>query len=360
MNKNQCVRNFFLKQELNVVPSSYALIRAFEDMGYEVDQRPVTLGEDLSHYDEVVIYIHSPKAFCQFLWSGLYAVHARPDAIFAFDDWQVKQIMYSIKSYNDYLIEEDYVKAYKDYYFDLWQGRESREEVALYSAQYREACERILRKENRLLISAFAGGNVDALNLDWKGNVFTFNPNPYHLNRTPENNFGVEKVKTFDDFFGGDEEAVKKHEWNFASLVQKKTRAWVDKQGVKSWPINYYGSKRNEEKCERLTEDQMCRKFSTQWGILYPGYGKMCESGWWRARPLQVADAGSILVGEKPELMIYYRDASLIQSASTVEGLTDAQLEKLARWQREALYANHPLDKSVTRRELEAVLDAPR
>jgi hypothetical protein len=360
LNKNQCVRDFWRKQELKVVPSHYALAHALEDMGFEVDQRPVVIGEDLSQYDEVITYIHSPKAFCQFLWSGLWAVYARQDAIFAFDDWQTDQIMYSIKSYHDYFVAGDLDKAFKDYYFDLWQGKESKEEVAKYAAQYKEACELILERKNRLLISAFAGGDLSLLKLNWKGEVFTFNPNPYHFNRTPENNYGVEKVATFDDFFGVDEEdAGKKREWNFASLVQKKTRKWVESQGVKSWPITYYGSKRNEEKCERLTEDQMCKKFNAQWGVLMPGYFHS-GSGWWRARPLQVADAGSILVGDKRELMVYYKDAALIQSASTIESLTDSQLTKLAQWQREAIYSVHPLDKAVTRSELTAALDAPR
>ena len=86
MNKLQCTKDFFLKQQLQVVPSHYSTIRCLEDMGYEVEQRPVRLGEDLSGYDEVIVYIHSIQAFCQYLWAGLYAVHARPNCILAFDD----------------------------------------------------------------------------------------------------------------------------------------------------------------------------------------------------------------------------------------------------------------------------------
>jgi hypothetical protein len=361
MNKNQTHNDYFLKQELKVVPSHYALFRSLEDMGYDVEQRVVNIGEDLSHYDEVIIYIHSPKAFCQFLWSGLYAIAARPNAIFAFDDWQIDQIMYSIKSYKDYFDEGDLEKAYKDYYFDLWQGKETKEEVAKWTDSYVKACEQILTKSNRLLVSAFAGGDISLLKTGWPADkIFTFNPNPYHLNRTPENDYGVEKVVTFDDLFGSNDGPVeKKKEWNFASLVQKKTRKWVDSQGVKDWPITYYGSKRNEEKCERLTEDQMCKKFHEQWGILMPGYFHS-GSGWWRARPLQVADAGSVLVGDKKELMLYYGDASLIKTAREVEVMSADELKELAESQKKALYKLHPLDKMVTQAELTKVLNAPQ
>ena len=52
MNKNQCVEDFYLRQQLKVVPSHYSLIRCLRDMGHEVEQRVVEIGEDLSQYDE--------------------------------------------------------------------------------------------------------------------------------------------------------------------------------------------------------------------------------------------------------------------------------------------------------------------
>jgi len=212
MNKLQCTKDFFLQQQLQVVPSHYSLIRCLEDMGYEVEQRPVRLGENLDHYDEVVVYIHSIQAFCQFLWSGLYAVHARPNCILAFDDWQFKQIYSTIETYKEKLEAND-EGVFRQYLFDLWQGVEDKETVASYKEQYIDACNIITSKENRLLVSAFAGGDMSTLELGWKEeNVYTYNPNPYHLNRRADNGYGTGSVG-LDSFFGDTPE--KRNEMEF-------------------------------------------------------------------------------------------------------------------------------------------------
>lgn len=356
MNKNQCVKDFYLSQQLQVVPSHYSLIRCLEDMGYEVEQRHVELGEDISHYDEVIVYIHSIQAFCQFLWSGLYAVSQRPNCILAFDDWQFNSIYTTIGSYSKQL-KENNEKTYRQYLFDLWQGKETPEEVKKYHQQYIEACDIIESKNNRLLISAFAGGDLGLLNLDWDPDkCYQYNPNPYHLNRTKENNWGTGET-ALSMFFDSEEKVL---EWNFASLVQNKTRKWLNEQNPEdwSWPINYFGSKRGEFKSERKTEGEMCEVFSKQWGCLMPGYFHS-GSGWWRARPLQVADAGSIIIGDKDEMMVYYKDESIASlRAEDIEAMDVTQLQNTAKMQRDALYDNHPLDKNVEQEELRRVLEA--
>lgn len=89
-----------------------------------------------------------------------------------------------------------------------------------------------------------------------------------------------------------------------------------------------------------------------------PGYFH-AGSGWWRARPLQIADVESILIGEPKEMMLYYRDESLANlRASDIAQLSDSQLVEIATAQREAIYRNHPLDKDVARQELNAVLNS--
>lgn len=81
-------------------------------------------------------------------------------------------------------------------------------------------------------------------------------------------------------------------------------------------------------------------------------------SGWWRARPAQCADAGSILIGDPAELFIYYRDEELssILPMDLVD-MTDKQLTDFSQAQKEALYYNHPLNKEVEQEELSRVLD---
>lgn len=363
MNAAQCKRDYFLQQELQVVPSHYALIRCLEDMGYEVEQRAVALGEDLSQYDDVIVYMHSIQAFCQRLYGGLYAIAARPDAILAFDDWQVDQIY---RSFDDYLGDLQNHKTdaegksgpFREYLLSLYQGSESKEEIEKYKDMYVEACKIALAKKNRLLISAFDRGDLGLLKLEWDpSRVYRFNPNPYHLNRAPTNGYGEEgSLAAFADDVVNPVDKIR--EWNFASLVQKKTKKWLQQQNIKKWKINYYGARRGEEvKQERLTEADMCRVYSAQWGCLMPGYFHS-GSGWWRARPLQVADAGSILVCDEREGKVY-GDAYLLK-AGEVEEMNLEQLIKTARMQKECLYDNHPLDRKVTRAEISAILGADK
>ena len=87
-----------------------------------------------------------------------------------------------------------------------------------------------------------------------------------------------------------------------------------------------------------------------------PGYFH-AGSGWWRARPLQVADAGSILIGEPKEMMLYYGDEGLanIRAADIVE-MSDRMLDQIACDQKAALYKMHPLNKDIQKSEIEACL----
>ena len=355
MNKLQCTKDFFLKQQLQVVPSHYSLIRCLEDMDYEVEQRSVKLGEDLSGYDEVVVYIHSIQAFCQFLWAGLYAVKARPDCIIAFDDWQWPQIFSGIETYQNKM-ETDCPTIFRDYLFDLWQGEEDKETVMKYKDDYIEACNIITSRNNRLLVSAFDGGDLGLLNLGWKEeNVYRFNPIPYHLNRKEENGYGTGTVD-LGGFF--DAPAEKEKVWNFASLVQEKTRKWLKLQQPEDWKWEtiFYGAKRGKFKSERKTESEMVKVFGKNWGCLMPGYFH-AGSGWWRARPLQVADADSILIGDKKEMMVYYNDEALAGlRVQDIEAMTDEELAATAKAQRDALYLNHPLDKDIQKAEIQKVL----
>jgi hypothetical protein len=359
MNALQTRKDGFLKQELRVVPSHYSVIRVLEDMGYEVEQRPTALGEDLSSYDEVIIYIHSIQAFCQQLYSGLYAIATRPNCIIAFDDWQIDQIYASFSQYLKEVEDPESEKPFREYLLELYLGGEDLDTIKKYRQQYIDACKLVLSKTNRLLVSAFDHGDLGLLNLGWSPDrVFRFNPNPYHLNRAPDNSYGeADGLSLFIDNDVG--YAAKQRAWNFASLVQKKTQKWLKQQNVKDWPISFYGARRGtEEKQERLTEADMCRVYNSQWGCLMPGYFH-AGSGWWRARPLQLADAGSILVCDDKEGAVY-GEAYVGLTAEKVEGMDLETLIKTARSQRDCLYEKHPLDKSVTRREFSAVLEATK
>ena len=156
INQAQTQRDFYLRQQLQVVPSHYGLIRCLEDMGWEVDQRPVTIGEDLSGYDEVIVYIHNLQSFAARIWSGLWTISQRPDCILAFDDWQFKGMIDSIIKYKESIIEDN--KPFRKYLFDHYGGPEGEDVIKAHAQDYIDGCTIVENRNNRLLVSAFAGG----------------------------------------------------------------------------------------------------------------------------------------------------------------------------------------------------------
>lgn len=331
MNKNQCTFDYYLKQQLQVVPSHYSLIRCLRDMGHEVDQREVDIGENLDMYDEVILFIHNPKGFAGFVYNALWALHCHPNAILAFDDWQTESIYTGLVELRGNMFRP-YIK---DAHVRIPENVESFEGIFVSSI------DRISAKTNRLLVSAFAGGDI-SLVLDYpKELIFGYNPNPYHFNRQ------VSSLNCLDS---------KDRSFNFAGLVQMKTKRWLKAQEIEKtgWNLKQYGSRKDGQ--DRVVEGDMVNIYGGQWGILMPGYFH-AGSGWWRARPLQVADAGSILIGDPTEMMIYYKDAYLagIRAIDLVD-MTDVQLEELAKAQRDALYENHPLNKETQQIELNSCL----
>jgi len=334
MNKLQCTKDFYLEQQLKVIPSHYSLIRCLEDMGHTVTQRHVEIGETLDEFDEVIVFIHNPSGFAGYVYNALWAISQVPNCILAFDDWQTDSI------YSGLVALKDPAKLFRQYVKDSHKFVPA--DVEKYEKTFLESIDKVESKTNRMLISAFSGGDLSLL-IDYpKELLFPYNPNPYHLNRQPEVN----------PLFPEPRERV----FNFAGLVQDKTKKWLKAQGVDkhSWPLKQYGSRKDGQ--DRVTEDVMVTIYSQQWGILMPGYFH-AGSGWWRARPLQVADAGSILIGEPKEMMLYYNDERLANiQAKDIVDLSDSELEQLAKDQRDALYQSHPLDKDTQKAELNACL----
>jgi hypothetical protein len=340
MNKLQCTKDFYESQQLKVVPSHYSLIRCLEDMGHKVTQRHVEIGESLNEYDEVICFIHNPAGFAGFVYNALWAISQKPNCILAFDDWQVDSIYSGLLALKD--PEKLFRKYVKEGHAAIPDNIEDHKDVLL------AAIDKVESKTNRMLISAFSGGDLGLL-IDYpKELLFSYNPNPYHLNRQPEEMGGT--------LFFDEDPAPKEKVFNFAGLVQDKTKKWLKAQGVDktSWPLKQYGSRKDGQ--DRVTEDVMVNIYSQQWGILMPGYFH-AGSGWWRARPLQVADAGSILIGDPKEMVLYYGNQKLANlQAKDIVNMTDSELEDVADEQKTAIYKLHPLDKNVQKAEIDACL----
>ena len=355
LNREQNVEDYFEGKELKILNSHYSLIRCLRDKGFEVEQRPVTIGEDLSGYHEVIVYLHSLQSFCQHLYDGMYAIKARPDCIMAFDDWQVDQVLASFVQFKRNLLDEERYSPFRPYLLELYYGNSDEATIRKHKQDYIDACDIIMARQNRLLICAFAGGDLTKLKTGWpEDRMFQYNPNPYNLNRRPESNYGEGGLSSFfsDPDVGY---ANKIKGWVFSSLIHNKTRKWLDNQKA-TWPVLTYGGRRGEFKSMRVTEPDMCRAYNLHWGCLMPAYYH-AGSGWWRSRVQQVVDARSILYCEDAEGSVY-GEAFTGMNIADIEQMDLKQLEELAKYQHECLYDNHPLDKFVQQRELTRVLDS--
>ena len=378
-NKNQCTRKFYLRQQLKVVPSHYSLMNCLLDMGHEVEQRQVVLGEDLSGYDEVIVFIAGPRQLvATTVYEGLYAISQHPNCILAFDDWQVPDLFKGVAKCDG---KPDELFAQ----FILDVNKKTLEDVKPYEGDFMAALQVITKMQNRMLISAFQTEHLNDpafgphLLFDKiaypRDRLFTFNPNPYHRNRTwgDDHHEGAEDPTWRAPLLSYTVGPVptKERRFNFASLVQSKTQKWLKKQGytgnpkndeegtIGGWAVDLYGSKAETQK--RLTEDQMVGVIARDWGCLMPGY-EHAGSGWWRARPLQCADVGSILIGDEKEMRVYYGEHYPFYElkASDLTLATDDDLRDIAETQKRCLYETHPLDKDVQRAELAAVLTASK
>lgn len=354
-------------------------------MGHQVDHRTVSLGEDLTQYDEVIVYIASPnQRVAKRFYEGLWTISQHPKCILSFDDWQVGKMWKDLCK----------VKMFGD--FVLKTNGKSLEDVRDYEKELKEGLEIVLKKENRILIAAYSTEHLDEpedygphVLFDQIGypreKVFVFNPNPYHRNRSwedleldGEENPEWKPVKK-KKMIG--KRPKKECRFNFASLVQSATQKWLKQQRcgvVKSrarpgakikatqtrncighWPVDLYGSRSSGQK--RLTEDSMIKVLTRDWGCLMPKYSHS-GSGWWRARPLQCADAGSVLIGDDKELAVLYGWSYPFYGLTALEvsQMVEEELEEVAEVQRELLERNHPPDRGAQRRELEEVLRAEK
>jgi len=335
MNRAQCTEDNYKTQQLKL-PIHASMLACLRDMGHEVEQRLVNIGEKLDHYDKVIVLLHNPGTFSYACFNGWYAVSQRPDAILGFDDWQTDALWNS----NFSSATADDSRIYRQYVLDN-VGKNIGDHFEENKPLIRKGLQSIASKTHKILVPAFKGGDLSSLIPGGYPSelMFSYNPNPYNKN-----------VKHFVD------PKDKKREFNFASLMQDKTQKWLKKNGPTTWPINFYGSRKHKQ--VRLTEDEICKVFAEQWASLLPGYWHE-NSGWWRFRHLQVADAGSILVGNPKELEIIYKDKDLASvKATDVEQMDLSQLTALAEAQREAIYAAHPLDKAVQRAEFTKVLES--
>lgn len=326
-----CTRNFHEKSQIGLCTAHYSFVECLEDMGWQVDQRPVTAGEDLSGYDKVVVFMMHVSPYNTYMYGALWAIAQRPDAYLAIEDWQ------SPKNINTWSKDIDKVleSITNDYYINNVVAEKQLKPE--WKSAFRDALSTIASGTRPVTLPAHLGGDFKMLFPNWvDSEVHSWYAPAYTLHRVPA-------PSLFDE--------PKQRIFNFAGLIQSETEKWFNNvtKGA-TWQIMQYGSKTKKQK--RLTEQEMVSVFKDQWGILMAGYWH-AGSGWWRARPQQTADVGSIMICEDKEGAIF-GEPYVGLTCAKLEAMTDAELEKLAKDQKEAYYSSQPMDKSITRKQIEA------
>jgi hypothetical protein len=271
----------------------------------EVDARPVTVGEDLSQYDKIILYlapirgfvgVHAPGA----MWA--YAMY-HDKVVLSFDDWQIREIMVSFQA-----TLATYDKTIDDHKFG-WKG------IDLIKSDLKEEYRQIVEHFSRwdlkepMLVPYYPGGDLNLLHLPGK-DVHQFNPAAYFRGR-----------------YGELQEAgLKKKQWILAALHDHQS--WLKKQKLQ-WPVLQFGAKKLGQ--PRLKESELFQHYADSWGVLSPKY-YTCGSGWWRARHGFSADALCIVAGAPEELAMLGNEYTL--SPQEIESLSDSDLSALAQEQR--------------------------
>ena len=329
-----CTKNFHKSSQIGLCTAHFSLVECLESMGHEVEQRPVRIGEDLSVYDKVVVFLMHISPFNTHIYSALWTIAQRDDVLFAIEDWQSPKNINTWKNNIDKVVDS----VTNDYYVNnVVAEKELRPE---WKADFKKAFTMIANMDRPITLPAHLGGDFKMLFSDWDNDkIHSWFPPPFTLHRKPRTTlFDDDKAKIF----------------NFAGLIQSETEKWFNRITAEAkWEIKQYGSKNKKQ--VRLSEEDMVTTFNEQWGILMAGYWH-AGSGWWRARPQQVADCESILICDDKEASIF-GEPYIGLTCKKIEQLSEGQLEKLAFEQKIAYYESQPMNKEITIKQVEDYLN---
>lgn len=313
--KLHCVRDHYLSQQLKVVPSELALVSILEELGHEVTQSPITWGQDLDAYDKVLTYLGPTDSFVPGHSDGMFWVlHNRPDCGVLIDDYQCSRIL---------LDKLD--GKWKEAFVKQMNGLTNRDLVDSVHTDW--------MKNKKILVPAFYGGDLSLLfakakkkhpewfkeqNLD----VFGYYPDPWLPTRGPVSAY----------------EGERKMEWVVAGLSQQNRKA------MKKWkptlPVVELGGRKVGD--VRMPEPDAVEWFGERWLHCMPSYDH-CGSGWWRSRPIQLANSGVVTYGHPDECKLY-GPSWVIDDPLALEN-AGAGLARLARAQREEFFHHQPQDQ---------------
>ena len=271
-----------------------ALLR---ELGHEVDLRPVTVGEDLSAYSSVLVYLFIPGHYASVHQAGaLWALGSRPDALWVLDDWNVKPIAVEARK----LLPKS--KNIDD------KSRRALSELGGDGAWARRCLFPLFKKN----------ANPQGINFVAVREAVVVDFTEYWLGRYSEAAAGLPAV-------------TRERRWIHTALSRDDD--W--RASCKfEWPLLTFGDKMIPG--NRRHEADLIPDIASSWGILsapHPNPG----SGWWRVRFALGAACGTPVFGDPHELRKVYGTDELWRGVKRFEGQTDSELTALAEAQSVAL-----------------------
>ena len=265
---------------INQLP--YAFARAAREAGYEVEHRITDLGEDLSKYDSVIVFIMSLLSVTtSYALGALWALATREDAVIVIDDWQVETMINQFKTAarrpDHYLYSSTVLSAVKRPGVDLIRKR-GKLRTTIFNVV--EALSKTW-EPHPVLAPVFPWGDIEKLRLPTKRPI-AFDPSPV----VQLNLLAVHHVP----------DSRREKRWVLASLFDQ--RRWLESQAF-SWPVTVYGQPKHGN--ERLPEPEVIKRYGSLWGVLSHPYGHT-GSGWWRQRFLHALHTGAVMYGDEAEL----------------------------------------------------------
>ena len=290
--KQACVSDTF-----KFAQQSLTVEKLLQELGHEVDMRPVTVGEDLSAYSRVIVYLFVPGHAASIYQDGaLWALGSRPDALWCLDDWLVKPISVEARK----LLPKS-------------KGLDDKSRLALRELSgdggWRRRCLFPLFKRGANPLGVGFIAVKEAVVVDFTA---------YWLARYS---------KVADAL----PEVARKRLWIHTALA--KEDEW--RASCKfEWPVLSFGDKTILG--NRKHEADLIPYIKESWGLLsapHPNSG----SGWWRVRFALGAACSTPVFGDPHELRKAYGTDELWLGVKRFEAQTDSELSLLAEAQRAAL-----------------------
>lgn len=302
------------KTLLKIVTAAGCWRAALEDMGYDVDWRPVAPGEDLNGYDAVMAVLNKPNSIAAHHFPGvMWALMTRPDAVAAVDDWQTGALVSGLRS----------VARSSERMFRLIKTPIS---PVTKAKLFTYVGSLMAMKKWPWPVVAPTLGRPDASLLGLPADVTPMDPTAYAKRYR---HYGPRPAKV--------------RRWVHASLLKKPVPPGL------SWPVEAYGwldrgrlgtggcnNSPGEKAQPRLSEPELAKVYLTSWGVLSPAHPH-AGSGWWRVRYLMAADAGCVLSASEKEARCLGAPYVAATDPRAVERLDHSQVRSLVTAQRECL-----------------------